>query len=141
MTVAPEGFVTIPAWYRVTTGVSEKPPTVAEAAAETVAQYRPHRPALRIPAETVHTTVADDSLQPMAQRGQSILLDCSDREPADGELVLVVTQDEEVFYGRMFAQGESVQLLSVNPTGSHKPLTLKRDEIEEMHVIIGVWVG
>lgn len=84
--------------------------------------------------------VAGESLEPVARRGQYVLLDTVERIPVEGDLVAVETSTGERFLRRVSFMSDMVLLQGVNPV-KHFPTIGVAREHAVMHKIIGVLYG
>lgn len=67
--------------------------------------------------------VCSDVISPIALPGQYLLLDWEDREPANGDLVVVETSDKEKYVRRIWREENGTVILEgANPTVSYDPV-------------------
>jgi SOS-response transcriptional repressor LexA len=81
--------------------------------------------------------VASDSMAPVALKGQSILYD-EKKEVRDGDLALVILNDESQLFKRYFRGPKGyITLQSVN--SMYPPVIIEEDRVKELYKVVGVW--
>ncbi|MEK0337357.1 MAG: hypothetical protein QQN41_07980, partial [Nitrosopumilus sp.] len=83
----------------------------------------------------VHVT--GHTLDPVARCGQCVLLSDSDDMPADGDLVVGESSEQEKYLRRISFNEESAFLYSINPLKITAPLQVERKMLS-LHRVIGV---
>ncbi len=79
-----------------------------------------------------------DTISPIAQIGQCLLLDPVDNRPHDGDLVVVETDDGRRYLRRFWVDEDGrISLEGANPTAPYKPVALTKGK-HSMRRIVGV---
>jgi len=83
--------------------------------------------------------VDGNSMSPVAWEGQHLLVHLEE-PPKNGNLAVVRTKDERVYFKRYFYDDrlQIVSLLSVNPTEPLDPVHLERHDIAHSYRVVGV---
>ena len=82
--------------------------------------------------------VIGTSLEPVALRGQYLILDPTDRSAKSGNIVVVTTADDRILTKRFDEQDGRVLLTSVNQIRPQPAVLLDWDDIRDIRVVIGV---
>jgi phage repressor protein C with HTH and peptisase S24 domain len=81
--------------------------------------------------------VEGDSMVPVALPGQYVL--CTKDEPANGDLAVVeLSDDEELYFKRVYYRGNQVEMVSVNPDPKYPPKLSPRKAVRRIHKVWGV---
>jgi len=77
-------------------------------------------------------------LAPLALDGHHVILDLEPRDPVNGELQAAFLADGRAPVGRCYRFNGVVLFCEVHPWRPRAPLRLKPDEIDHVHVVLGV---
>ena len=89
-----------------------------------------------LPGGAALVRVEDDAMEPLARRGQFVLVAAAERRPREGELVVCWTRRKGVLIKRLVDAGPPLTLFSVNPT-AYEPVRLDAADLLGMRVVVG----
>lgn len=94
---------------------------------------------VEMPSGMTAVKVSSSDMEPLAPAGSLLLL--ADREAADGDLVVVQASGGRSFVRRAFNRDGALVLAPAVPADREPPVQLAPEEVESLHVVVGLWFG